>query len=373
MSRALNPPGLERPRLSHADLPDVVVRQFGRFYFGIASVVALVSAFVFAMPAAGLGDTPRHAMVAALLAYAAACAWAFSQTPNERFRMESALLVAALAAMVLVGAGSVLHQEGLRSVALGFGGLMVCLIGAVASLRYSLTLAAVCLLEVLALAWAEHAGLHSFERAHGPLQPALWHAVLLGAAWQAARSSRACSTTTCSPPPSASGASARCWRSPPTGTGSWTRASASPASPRAEPAAPGQSRPAHIGRTPWEIPAWASRRAARRAPRRPGGAPPVQELRSRIATTAGRLRYVALSGEPHFDAKACSGLLGRGPRCHRRGARAQAVAASEMRYRELFARSPSPLLLHRRGMVVDANQAAANCSATAIPGHKGAT
>jgi PAS domain S-box-containing protein len=36
-----------------------------------------------------------------------------------------------------------------------------------------------------------------------------------------------------------------------------------------------------------------------------------------------------------------------------------AASASEMRYRDLFTRSPSPLLLHRRGIVFDANEAAA--------------
>ena len=37
----------------------------------------------------------------------------------------------------------------------------------------------------------------------------------------------------------------------------------------------------------------------------------------------------------------------------------RAVVASETRYRELFARSPSPLFLHRRGVVFDGNDAAA--------------
>ena len=364
MSRALNPPGLERPRLSHADLPDAVVRQVGRFYFGIASVVALVSAFVFAMPAAGLGDGPRHAMVAALLAYAAACAWAFSQTPNNRFRMESALLVAALAAMVLVGAGSVLHQEGLHSVALGFGGLMVCLIGAVASLRYSLTLAAVCLVEVIALAWAEHAGLVPMHGSTGPLQPALWHAVLLAAgvaggtlvsrvldhyllaAAERERRFRALL------------AIAADWYWELDEDFRFTRmAESSDAS-----SAQGQTRSKYIGRTPWEMPGLGLTEEQLDAHRADlEGHRPFHELMIRITGRRGELRYVSISGAPRFDTDGVfRGYWGVGRDVTEEVQARQAVTASEMRYRELFARSPSPLLLHRRGVVVDANQAAAN-------------
>ena len=43
------------------------------------------------------------------------------------------------------------------------------------------------------------------------------------------------------------------------------------------------------------------------------------------------------------------------------------AAASEIRYRELFQRSPTPLLLHRDGIVFDANAAAAAMLGFATP------
>ena len=68
----------------------------------------------------------------------------------------------------------------------------------------------------------------------------------------------------------------------------------------------------------------------------------------------------ALSGEPKFDADGVfQGYWGVGRDVTAQVRAQQAVAASEMRYRTLFARSPSPLVLHRRGMVLDANEAAA--------------
>ncbi len=73
----------------------------------------------------------------------------------------------------------------------------------------------------------------------------------------------------------------------------------------------------------------------------------------------GTVRFVSISGEPRFDAQGSfRGYWGVGRDVTNEVQAEQAVAATETRYRELFRRSPSPLVLHRWGRVLDANPAA---------------
>jgi PAS domain S-box-containing protein len=70
--------------------------------------------------------------------------------------------------------------------------------------------------------------------------------------------------------------------------------------------------------------------------------------------------YFSVSGAPRFDPTGkFSGYWGVSRDVTLEITAQQAAAASESRYRELFARSPSPLMLHRHGKVIDANEAAA--------------
>jgi len=118
---------------------------------------------------------------------------------------------------------------------------------------------------------------------------------------------------------------------------------------------------ARIGRAPWEVPDVGltdaqldMHRADLEAHRRFSG------LLVRRRDVGGRTRIHSVSGEPQFDDQGI--FLGyRGvARDVTEEVRAQrAMTASETRYRELFERSPSPLLLHRNGLVFDANDAAA--------------
>jgi PAS domain S-box-containing protein len=82
----------------------------------------------------------------------------------------------------------------------------------------------------------------------------------------------------------------------------------------------------------------------------------------------GQVRTLSVSGQPRFDAGgAFVGHWGVGRDVTAEVMAQQAVAASEARYRELFARSPSAVLLHRQGRVIDANQAAARLFGLASP------
>ena len=118
---------------------------------------------------------------------------------------------------------------------------------------------------------------------------------------------------------------------------------------------------ARIGRAPWELPDVGltdaqldMHRADLEAHRRFSG------LLVRRRDLDGRTRIQSVSGEPQFDDQGI--FIGyRGvARDVTEEVRAQrAMTASETRYRELFERSPSPLLLHRNGLVFDANEAAA--------------
>jgi PAS domain S-box-containing protein len=83
-------------------------------------------------------------------------------------------------------------------------------------------------------------------------------------------------------------------------------------------------------------------------------------LRAQRKNAQGQWRQFSLSGQPRFDAQgAFCGYWGVGKDITETLRAEQAVRASEGRYQELFARSPTPLMLQRAGRVMDANDAAA--------------
>ncbi len=82
-------------------------------------------------------------------------------------------------------------------------------------------------------------------------------------------------------------------------------------------------------------------------------------LVARRRSSDGGQRYVSISGEPRFDADGnFRGYWGVGRDVTNEVQAEQTIQATETRYRELFRRSPSPLVLHRWGRVLDANPAA---------------
>jgi len=116
-----------------------------------------------------------------------------------------------------------------------------------------------------------------------------------------------------------------------------------------------------LGRAPWEIPdigmsdAQLDRHRADLEAHRP-----FSGLIVRRRDPQGRARLHSVSGEPRYTAEGVFDGYRGVARDVTDEVRAQrAFAASETRYRELFESSPSPIFLHRQGIVFDANPSAA--------------
>jgi len=117
---------------------------------------------------------------------------------------------------------------------------------------------------------------------------------------------------------------------------------------------------ARLGKTPWEVDGMGlsdDELDAHRADLESHRA--FHGMVARRTGLDGSPRWVSISGEPRFDALGnFRGYWGVGRDVTHEVAAEQTVQATETRYRELFRRSPSPLVLHRWGRVVDANPAA---------------
>ncbi len=117
----------------------------------------------------------------------------------------------------------------------------------------------------------------------------------------------------------------------------------------------------HLGKTRWELPEleltdaqWAAHRAELDAHR------PFRDFVMRRLDRDGRPVYVSVSGEPVFDADGrFRGYWGVGRNVTEEVEGRRALELGERRFRELFMRSPSPFIIHRRGFMLLANDAAA--------------
>ena len=127
-----------------------------------------------------------------------------------------------------------------------------------------------------------------------------------------------------------------------------------------EPGRSGEPLIERLGKTPWEMEATGlsdeemdAHRADLESHR------PFHGLVTRRTGTDGLPVYASISGEPRFDAAGnFRGYWGVGRDVTAEVRAEQTKQLSETRYRELFRRSPSPLVLHRWGRVIDANPAA---------------
>jgi PAS domain S-box-containing protein len=351
------------PRSAQAEMAEPVVRLIGRVFFGTGTAVGILSALLFATLPQPLAPTPRLGLVAGYAVFALLCALAFRRSEQTGVRLGPLLFGVSVVGVALVAASGVGLQTGIRNPALGFLGLVVCLLCAVTTLRLGLALAALCAAALAGLAALEALGWLVPADARGsPWTLMAFHWLVVGcgvaggtliaqvldhyllAAAERERRFRGLLGI------------AADWYWELDDEFRFTHVSDSRATGLG--LAPRNA----LGSTPWEISALGlsdeqadANRADLESHR------PFNNLLARRVDARGKTHYLNLSGEPRFGAEGVFlGYWGVGRDVTAELRAQQAVASSEMRYRELFARSPSPLLLHRRGMVIDANQAAAS-------------
>ncbi|HJV62688.1 MAG TPA: PAS domain S-box protein [Albitalea sp.] len=343
------------------ELPRSVVRLIGRYYFGTACAAALVGAIVIGLLPGPLSPPARAGLIAALIGYAAVVAWAFMASREQRRRMDPALFGTGAGAMAIVFFASLAYGDGIRNPTLGFFGLIVCMLCGVTSLRWGAVLAALATAILSGLAWAELHGWIPAANGDTPLS-LVWVYQLLVVACGVAGG--ALLTLVLDHYLRAAAEREERFRNLLGLAVDWyweqdenlrfTHLAASPttAAPRDE---------QRLGRTPWELAhtdvveqALVAHRADLEAHR------PFSRVVVRRLDASGQERFLSIAGEPKFDAGGrFRGYWGVGRDVTDELRAQQATAVSESRYRQLFQRSPSPLLLHRHGIVFDANDAAA--------------
>jgi len=115
-----------------------------------------------------------------------------------------------------------------------------------------------------------------------------------------------------------------------------------------------------LGKSPWEIEGFGLDAQAMDEHRADlESHQPFSELTLQRVAADGLVHWYRVSGQPRFDARGMFlGYWGVGRDVTAEKQAEMASAATESRYRELFARSPSPLVLHRNTQIIDANIAA---------------
>ena len=115
-----------------------------------------------------------------------------------------------------------------------------------------------------------------------------------------------------------------------------------------------------IGAVPWELPQFGcDHDTLDRLLADVDDRQPFRDLPVRWSDEEGRQRSYLVSGEPRFDDRGVfRGYWGVARDVTDVASTREALAATETRYQELFSRIPTPLVLHRAGIVIDANPAA---------------
>ena len=345
-------------RLADTDLPKTAGRLIGRFFFGTAGGAALAVAAILSFEPPGLAPALRSLLVGSIGCFGLLCAMAAQLSARPRFPMNMALCAVGLVAILLTGMVSVLLGEGLRSPPLAFCGLIVCVIGAVTGVRVGLLLGAVAAAQMGMIAWAQSRGWIAVTTpgtvllyqwlvaACGTVGGTLISRVLdhcLHAAAERERRFRSLLHIAVE------------WYWEQDRNFRFTHISEASAE------GSGIARSDRLNRTPWQVAGMGLTDAEMDAHRADLEAHlPFRGLMTQRRNAAGQWRSITVSGEPRFDAGGVFvGYWGVARDVTDEVLAQRAVAASETRYRELFTRSPSPLFLHRRGVVFDANEAAA--------------
>ena len=322
------------------------------FFGGVAASLCVAALMLAAWPGAAPRALPTAGLFAVLGVLAAAC----TRLPRSALRPAMAVLLFLLVPL-LVGAAVVLGW-GLASPALPTLALAVCLLSIAAGWRAALALAGVSALALAAVPW--------LGAAVGPAAVLPHAAVQLGSLWLLLAAGLAAGTVV--------------WRA--SASALWAAQAREQryrsllalavdahweidaqyrllaAQLRDESQALGPD--SGLGVMPWELPRFACEADALDAL--------LADLDARrsfrdvaVAWTRGNgsVRQLLVSGEPRFSERGLfQGYWGVARDITAECAAREALVATEIRYQELFARIPTPLVLHRHGRVFDANPAA---------------
>jgi PAS domain S-box-containing protein len=344
-----------------ADPQREVRRLIARQMFAIAGAVALLTAGLFAFLPVGLPASGRWPLV---LTFGALAALAAASMRADRRRTEDLVALVLVAAIAAIAFAATLLDWGIGSPGIGFLGLLVCLVCAVAGPRWGAVAAGLSAATVigLALAQARHwlpadaapAGADSLSLR------ALIHLFLIGAGL-------GCGTliarVVARHVESADERGQR-FRSllAIAADGYWEidaqyrLVTFKQPDPGAVPLGGREL----MGRVPWELPAFdidddtldllRAQLEARE---------PFRDLAVRWRDSPRQLRHFLMSGEPRVAGDGSfQGYWGVVHDVSADVLAQQALAATESRYQDLFLRIPTPLVLHAAGRVLDANPAA---------------
>jgi PAS domain S-box-containing protein len=349
-------------RPERASLSASASQMIGRFFFAMAAGAALLSSMLLGV----LPTTPKPAWqaaaVVACVGFAAVSAIAARLSGRADFARGAALGTIGLAAIVLCGLVSVALGDGLRSPGIGFAALVVCIVSATGGIGVGLGLGAAATIGMAFLAWAEHRGLIGPSPASTPLALVLsFQWLLVACGWIGgsliARVLRHYLDAAAEREQRFRGLLriAADWYWEQDRQFRYTYLS------DATDGRSGFDLSSHLRRAPWQISDMGlsdEQLDAHRADLE--SHQPFSGLLARRRDASGRRRIVSLSGEPRFDSGGVFlGYWGVGRDVTDEVHAQRSMTASELRYRELFTRSPSPLFLHRRGIVFDANESAA--------------
>ena len=321
---------------------------------------SLGAAAIVAVSTPTLANPARLVLVAGLVLYAVFAVWACSRSARLSFPLQPSLYAASLGAMLLTGAAALTLHGGMRDPALGILGLVVCVIAAVSSLRAGIAMAVFAMAEIVLLAVFEWRN-GVVAGTNGPVLMVLLRCLVVGSGLAAGTlTARVISHYIGAAEERARHADdllrlAADWYWEQDRDHRFTRV----VDPGAR--AEGALADVRIGKTPWELddPGMSeaqldAHRADIEAHRAFSG------LIVRDRQRGGRARMHSISGKPRFTSEGIfDGYWGVGRDVTDELRTQRAFAASETRYRELFERSPSPLFLHRHGIIFDANPSAA--------------
>ena len=329
--------------------------------FGSGFAISIVMAALLAVLPAARNPAINAALVGSMLAYAVGCAWMLNASKRKRLRLDQAFFRLAVGTVSLVGLMAMLMGAGLQSPALGFIPFCVVLTCTVTHFNRAGWLAAWATVQLCMLALGEWLGYLPEPASELPLVLRFGlHALVILASVAAGRA--------------IAGVLAHTLRVVAEREKRFSGLLAISVDMYWEMDADCVIR--HVSRrtpdnrfievsqpnlAPWDQPELLCDAEARephfadlRARR------PFRNLRVHAQRLDGSPSIELTSGEPRFDRRGVFiGYWGVAIDITTDTEVKRSLAAFEDRYRQLFARSPSPLLLHRHGRIVEANTAAA--------------